>query len=201
MICTASIDESVPRWLEGTGRGWVTAEYAMLPASTGSRKKRDNKGKQDGRSVEIQRLIGRSLRAVADLEGLGQRGVTVDCDVIDADGGTRCASICGGYVALHRALAKLVENGDIPALPLTDVVSAVSAGIVDGVPMLDLAYTEDSVADVDMNLVVTGAGQFVEVQLSAEGSTFSQDEMDALIALASDGCRSLNEYQQAACRA
>lgn len=197
LICTASVDSSVPRWMEESGEGWVTAEYAMLPASTGNRKRRD-KGKQDGRGVEIQRLIGRSLRAVVDRAALGPRSITIDCDVIDADGGTRCAAICGGYVALRRALGALVEEGVLASLPLNDTLAAVSAGIVDGVPLLDLAYVEDSRADVDMNYVMTGSGDLVEVQLSAEGATFSRAEMDALIAVASAGCNELLVHMETA---
>src|SRR5215204_4220873 len=159
VICTASIADSVPRWMEGRGRGWVTAEYAMLPASTGERKARDvSRGRQDGRSVEIQRLIGRSLRVVVDFEALGERSVYVDCDVLEADGGTRSAAITGGYVALQLALARLVEDGSLARVPLTGSVAAVSCGMVGGDPLLDLDYSEDSTAEVDMNLVVTGDG-------------------------------------------
>jgi ribonuclease PH len=202
LICTASIDDSVPRWMEATGLGWVTAEYAMLPASTGQRKARDGrKGRTDGRSVEIQRLIGRSLRAVVDRAALGPRSVTVDCDVIDADGGTRCAAICGGYVALYRALNTLVEAGELPAIPLRDVVTAVSVGIIAGEPRLDLEYVEDSVADVDMNVVATGGGQLIEVQASAEGATYSREELDTMLDLALRGCGQLADLQQAACEA
>lgn len=202
ILCAASIEESVPRWREESGKGWVTAEYAMLPASTGDRKRRDGRnGRVDGRSMEIQRLIGRSLRAVTDMKALGQRSVTVDCDVLDADGGTRCASICGGWVALHLALSKLVEKGALPQVPLTDAVSAVSVGIVDGTPVLDLEYIEDSRADVDMNVVATGSGQLVEVQASAEGATFSREELDTLLDLALDGCQRLATLQRSAVNA
>ncbi|MBC7645433.1 MAG: ribonuclease PH [Thermoleophilia bacterium] len=202
LICTASIESRVPKWMEGNGRGWVTAEYAMLPPSTGGRKARDGrKGRTDGRSVEIQRLIGRSLRAVVDLDALGERSITVDCDAIDADGGTRCAAICGGYVALYRALAPLVDDGTIAAMPLTEIVSAVSVGIIGGEPRLDLEYVEDSRADVDMNLVVTESGQLVEVQASAEGATYSRSELDQMMELALAGCRELSDLQRAACEA
>src|SRR6266480_3648378 len=157
VICTASAVEGVPRWMAGQGRGWVTAEYGMLPASTGERKQRDvSKGRPDGRSVEIQRLIGRSLRGVVDFEALGERTVYLDCDVLEADGGTRCAAITGAYVALHLALARMVAEEKIASIPLTQSVAAVSCGIVDGVPLLDLDYSEDSTAEVDMNVVMTG---------------------------------------------
>jgi ribonuclease PH len=200
IICTASIDAGVPRWLEGRGEGWVTAEYAMLPASTGRRKERDGRrGRTDGRSVEIQRLIGRSLRAVVDRSALGEHTITVDCDVIDADGGTRCASICGGYVALHRACAKLVGDGSIARMPLTDSVAAVSCGIVGGNVLLDLEYVEDSIADVDMNVVVTGSGRIVEAQASAEGATFTRVQLDEMLDLAMTGCADLRTHQLAAC--
>src|SRR3954468_12009684 len=169
VICTASVQEYVPKWMQGRGRGWVTAEYGMLPASTGDRKQRDvSKGRPDGRTVEIQRLIGRSLRGVVDFEGLGERTVYVDCDVLQADGGTRCASITGGYVALELACRKLVEDGKLAKTPLTGTVAAVSCGIVDGVPLLDLDYPEDSTAEVDANVVMTGDGGLVEVQATAE---------------------------------
>lgn len=169
VICTASVAGSVPRWLEGKGRGWVTAEYSMLPASTGDRKARDiSRGKQDGRGVEIQRLIGRSLRGVVDFEALGERSVYVDCDVLQADGGTRCAAICGGHVALQLALAKLVEAGDLERLPLNQSVAAVSVGVVGGETLCDLDYVEDSRAEVDANVVMTGDGGLVEVQATAE---------------------------------
>ena len=185
--------------MRGRGKGWVTAEYAMLPASTGDRKPRDvSKGRPDGRTTEIQRLIGRSLRAVVDIEALGERTVWLDCDVLQADGGTRCASICGAYVALHRALAVLVADGRLERLPLTDSIAAVSVGMVDGVPLLDLAYVEDSRAESDMNVVMTGAGALVEVQATAEGSTFSRSELDTLLDLAESGIRSLRAAQSVA---
>ncbi len=198
IICTASIEEKVPRWMEGNGSGWVTAEYAMLPASTGQRKRRDRSGKVDGRSVEIQRLIGRSLRAVVDFAALGERMVTIDCDVIDADGGTRCASICGGWVALKLALAPLLADGRLERDPVVDVVSAVSVGVIDGTPRLDLEYTEDSRADVDMNLVITGRGELVEVQASAEGATFPRTQFNELLDLATLGCSRIADVQRAA---
>ena len=198
IICTASVDENVPGWMRGRGRGWVTAEYGMLPASTGDRKPRDvAKGRPDGRTTEIQRLIGRSLRAVVDMEALGERTVWLDCDVLQADGGTRCASICGAWVALHQAMSALVVSGVIPALPLTDSIAAVSVGMVDGVPLLDLAYTEDSRAESDMNVVMTGAGRLVEVQATAEGQTFSRAELDVLLDLAEGGVRELTAAQSA----
>ncbi|MGH2906071.1 MAG: ribonuclease PH [Solirubrobacterales bacterium] len=197
VICTASVTTDVPRWMADSGRGWVTAEYGMLPASTGQRKKRD-KGKQDGRSVEIQRLIGRSLRCAIDLELLGERSVYVDCDVLQADGGTRCAAITGGYVALHLALAKLVDAGDLERLPLTTSVAAVSAGIVAGEPLLDLEYTEDSQADVDANVVMTGDDGLVEVQATAERTPLSKASLDELLALAGKGIAELREAQAAA---
>jgi ribonuclease PH len=199
VICTASVEESVPAWMRGRGRGWVTAEYAMLPASTGQRKARDiSRGKLDGRTTEIQRLIGRSLRAVVDMEALGERTVWLDCDVLQADGGTRCASICGAWVALRLALGKLVDAGALEAVPLTDSIAAVSVGMVEGRPLLDLAYVEDSRAESDMNVVMTGAGLLVEVQATAEGSTFSRAELDGLLDLAESGIRDLAVAQSAA---
>ncbi|CAA9310422.1 MAG: Ribonuclease PH, partial [uncultured Gemmatimonadaceae bacterium] len=169
VICTASVQESVPRWMAGRGTGWATAEYGMLPASTGDRKQRDvTKGRPDGRTVEIQRLIGRSLRGVIDFAALGERTVYIDCDVLQADGGTRCASITGAYVALELACRRLVEEGKLERLPLTGTVAAVSCGIVGGVPLLDLDYPEDSSAEVDANVVMTGDGGLVEVQATAE---------------------------------
>src|SRR5690242_2640149 len=171
VICTASVQESVPRWLAGSARGWVTAEYGMLPASTGDRKQRDvTRGRPDGRTVEIQRLIGRSLRGVIDFEALGERTVYVDCDVLQADGGTRCASITGGMVALQLACERLVDQGRLSRVPLTGTVAAVSCGIVGGVALLDLDYPEDSTAEVDANVVMTGDGGLVEVQATAERS-------------------------------
>ena len=199
VICTASVSDSVPRWLEGQGRGWVTAEYAMLPASTGERKTRDvSRGKQDGRSVEIQRLIGRSLRGVVDFEALGERAVFVDCDVLQADGGTRCAAITGGFVALQLALAKLTEAGAIERLPLNQSVAAVSVGTVDGRGLCDLDYAEDSTAEVDANVVMTGDGGLVEVQATAERMPLSRASLDDLLALAEAGIARLRQAQESA---
>lgn len=199
VICTASVVEDVPKWLAGEGRGWVTAEYGMLPASTGERKKRDvSKGRPDGRTVEIQRLIGRSLRAVVDFEALGERTVYIDCDVLEADGGTRCASITGGYVALQLALERVVEEGLLERLPLTGSVAAVSCGVVDGVPCLDLDYPEDSTAEVDMNVVMTGDGGLVEVQGTAERTPLTRASLDELLELAASGIERLREAQAAA---
>jgi ribonuclease PH len=193
VLCTASIGDGVPRWLKGTGSGWVTAEYSMLPGSSGERIRR----RVSGRSQEIQRLIGRSLRAVCDLGALGEREVTVDCDVIQADGGTRTASICGGFVALHDALERLVVAGDLAANPLTDQLAAISVGIVEGEPRLDLPYVEDSTAEVDFNVVMTGAGRFVEVQGTAEGEAFDRAQLDALVDLAVDGITDIVAAQRA----
>ncbi len=199
VICNASIDESVPRFLRGAGKGWVTAEYGMLPRSTGSRMGREAaRGKQGGRTVEIQRLIGRSLRAAVDLEALGERQITVDCDVIQADGGTRTASITGGCVALVDAMQKLVDAGKLKALPLKQMVAAISVGIYQGTPVLDLDYPEDSAAETDMNVVMTDKGGFIEVQGTAEGESFAQDEFDAMLALARQGIKQILELQQAA---
>ena len=199
VICTASVQESVPRWLEGKGRGWVTAEYGMLPASTGDRKPRDiSRGRLDGRTVDIQRLIGRSLRGVVDFEALGARTLYVDCDVLEADGGTRCASITGGYVALALAAAKLVDGGKVDRTPLDGSVAAVSCGIVAGEPLLDLDYPEDSSAEVDANVVMTGEGGLVEVQATAERTPLSRAHLDDLLALAAAGVDRLREAQEAA---
>jgi ribonuclease PH len=198
VICTASVQESVPRWMLGQGRGWLTAEYGMLPASTGDRKARDiTKGRADGRTVEIQRLIGRSLRGIVDFAKLGERTVYVDCDVLTADGGTRCASITGGYVALALACKRLVEEGRLKASPLTQSVAAISCGIVDGEPLLDLDYPEDSSAEVDANVVMTGDGGLVEVQATAERTPLSRANLDALLALAQGGIDSLKAIQAA----
>jgi ribonuclease PH len=197
VICTASVSENVPRWMVGKGRGWVTAEYAMLPASTGERKQRDiSKGRQDGRGVEIQRLIGRSLRVVVDLKALGERSVYVDCDVLQADGGTRCAAITGGYVALHLALKKLLDAGKIEEMPLTGSVAAVSTGIVAGRALCDLDYGEDSNAEVDANVVMTGDGGLVEVQATAERTPLSRASLDELLALAEMGIGRLRQVQE-----
>jgi ribonuclease PH len=199
VICTASAEESVPRWMRGKGRGWVTAEYAMLPASTGERKQRDiAKGRLDGRSVEIQRLIGRALRAVIDFEALGERTVYIDCDVLTADGGTRCASITGGMAALALAIDRLIADGRLERTPLTGTVAAVSCGIVDGVPLLDLDYAEDSTAEVDANIVMTGDGGLVEIQATAERTPLSRAHLDDLLALAAGGIASLRAAQEAA---
>ena len=198
VICTASVQEGVPRWLARSGRGWLTAEYGMLPASTGERKPRDvSKGRPDGRSVEIQRLIGRSLRGVIDFAALGERTIYVDCDVLTADGGTRCASITGGMVALELACARLIAQQRIERTPLTGTVAAVSAGIVDGVALLDLDYSEDSTAEVDANVVMTGDGGLVEVQATAERTPLSRAHLDDLLALAADGIAGLRELQVA----
>jgi ribonuclease PH len=199
VICTASVQESVPRWMMGHGRGWVTAEYGMLPASTGERKQRDvSKGRPDGRTVEIQRLIGRSLRGIVDFEALGERTIYVDCDVLQADGGTRCASITGGYVALDLACRGLLEQGRIRKSPLTQTVAAISCGIVDGVPLLDLDYPEDSTAEVDANVVMTGDGGLVEVQATAERTPLSRAHLDELLKLAAHGIEGLRAVQAAA---
>jgi ribonuclease PH len=199
VICTASVQESVPRWMEGRGRGWVTSEYGMLPASTGDRKQRDvTKGRPDGRTVEIQRLIGRSLRGVVDFAALGERTIYVDCDVLQADGGTRCAAITGGFVALDLACRRLVEEGKLERSPLNGSVAAVSCGIVDGVPLLDLDYPEDSSAEVDANVVMTGEGGLVEVQATAERTPLSRAHLDDLLALAQSGIEQLREAQAAA---
>jgi len=198
VICTASVQDSVPRWLAGSGRGWVTAEYGMLPASTGDRKQRDvTRGRPDGRTVEIQRLIGRSLRGVVDFAALGERTVYVDCDVLQADGGTRCASITGGMVALRLAFARLIADGALDRPPLTGTVAAVSCGIVDGVPLLDLDYREDSTAEVDANVVMTGDGGLVEVQATAERTPLSRAHLDDLLALAAGGIVELRALQDA----
>lgn len=200
VLCTASVEEHVPRWLVGQELGWVTAEYDMLPAATGERRRRDaRKGRLDGRTIEISRLIGRSLRAVVDRRALGEQLITIDCDVLDADGGTRCAAICGGYVALHRACQRLVSEGRVASMPLTDSLGAVSIGMLGGETRLDLEYVEDSVADVDMNLVATGSGQLVEVQSSAEGATFSRAELDAMIDVGLEGITTIRELQMTAC--
>ena len=199
VICTASAQDSVPRWMAGRGSGWVTAEYGMLPASTGERKQRDaTRGRQDGRTVEIQRLIGRSLRGVIDLEALGERTMYLDCDVLQADGGTRCAAITGAYVALALACARLQAGGQLERSPLTGSVAAVSCGIVDGVAMLDLDYSEDSTAEVDANVVMTGDGGLVEVQATAERTPLSRAHLDELLALAAAGIDQLRVAQEAA---
>ena len=192
VLCTASVEEKVPGFLRGQGRGWLTAEYGMLPRATNTRTDREAaRGKQSGRTQEIQRLIGRSLRAVADLSLLGERTIQIDCDVIQADGGTRTASITGAYVAVHDAVALLLARGQIATSPLHDFVAAVSVGIFQGEPVLDLDYAEDSACDTDMNVVMTGSGGFVEVQGTAEGAPFSRGQMDALLLLAQNGIAQL----------
>jgi ribonuclease PH len=199
VICTASAQTGVPRWRVGSGLGWVTAEYGMLPASTGERKARDvTKGRPDGRTVEIQRLIGRALRGVVDFSALGENSIYLDCDVLQADGGTRTASITGAYVALALACRHLVTQGVIARSPLTGSVAAVSCGIVDGVPLLDLDYPEDSSAEVDANVVMTGDGGLVEVQATAEGTPLSRAHLDELLALAERGISSLRGLQEEA---
>ncbi len=199
VICTASVDEEVPRWMAGKGRGWVTAEYSMLPASTGERKRRDvSKGRPDGRTVEIQRLIGRALRGIVDFEALGERTVWIDCDVLEADGGTRCAAITGGYVALELALRRVMAEGKLDKLPFTQSVAAVSTGMVDGRALLDLDYSEDSRAEVDANVVMTGDGGLVEVQATAERTPLSRASLDELLALAADGIAALRTAQEVA---
>jgi ribonuclease PH len=199
VICTASVQESVPRWMAGRGSGWVTAEYGMLPASTGDRKARDiSKGKLDGRSVEIQRLIGRSLRGAIDFAALGERTIYLDCDVLTADGGTRCASITGAYVALDLACRRLVAEGKLERSPLTATIAAVSCGIVGGVALLDLDYSEDSTAEVDANVVMTGDGGLIEVQATAERTPLSRAHLDELLALAAGGIEALRDVQAGA---
>jgi ribonuclease PH len=199
VLCTASVEERVPPFLKGKGRGWVTAEYGMLPRSTHTRTDREAaKGKQSGRTQEIQRLIGRSLRAVTDLAALGERQITLDCDVLQADGGTRCASITGACVALHDALTGFVATGKLAIHPMRDFVAAVSVGIVDGTPVLDLDYSEDSNCDTDMNVVMTGVGGMVELQGTAEGAPFSRAELDALLALAEKGIAEIIATQKSA---
>jgi ribonuclease PH len=199
VICTASAQESVPRWMAGKGRGWLTAEYGMLPASTGDRKQRDiSKGRLDGRSVEIQRLIGRSLRGVVDFEALGERTIYLDCDVLQADGGTRCASITGAYVALALACARLQASGRLERSPLTGSVAAVSCGMVGGRALLDLDYSEDSTAEVDANVVMTGEGGLMEVQATAERTPLSRAHLDELLALAGAGIERLRSLQEQA---
>ncbi len=198
VLCTASVETDVPRWLKGSGRGWVTAEYSLLPGSTPERASREAaKGKQSGRTQEIQRLIGRSLRAVTNLELMPDISITVDCDVIQADGGTRTAAICGGYVALHDALSRLIGDGLVAQHPLTTEVAAISVGIVNGVCVADLPYVEDSAADVDMNVVMTGTGELVEVQGTAEHRTFSRDQLSTLLDLADGAVSQIVALQRA----
>ncbi len=198
VICTATVDDGVPSFLKGSGKGWVTGEYGMLPRATEQRTARESaRGRQSGRTLEIARLIGRSLRAVIDQQKLGERTVWLDCDVIQADGGTRTASITGAFVALTLALERLVAAGMLRAVPLTDSVAATSVGLVLGEPRLDLCYEEDSHAEVDMNVVMTGSGKFVEIQATAEGRPFAGDQLDELLALATGGIRELTEHQRA----
>ncbi|MCF6258316.1 MAG: ribonuclease PH [Gammaproteobacteria bacterium] len=197
VLCTATVEERIPRWLKGKGQGWVTAEYGMLPRSTGSRMGREAaRGKQGGRTMEIQRLIARSLRAVVNLEALGERNVIVDCDVIQADGGTRTASITGGFVALADAMQHLVDTGKIKKNPIIGQVASVSVGIYNGTPVLDLDYDEDSNAETDMNVVMNDAGAFIEVQGTAEGHAFRQEELDAMLGLAKSGIAELIDHQK-----
>lgn len=197
VLCTATVEEKLPGWMKGLGKGWITAEYGMLPRSTHSRMDREAaKGKQSGRTQEIQRLVGRALRAVVDLQGLGERQIKIDCDVIQADGGTRTASVTGGYVAMALAMQHLVKIGALPKIPLTDSIAAISCGIYKGVPVLDLDYDEDSAADTDANFVITGKGGIVEIQGTAEKEPFSQEELLTLLDLARKGCGDLMEFQK-----
>lgn len=198
VLCTASYNDGVPPFLQGKGRGWLTAEYSMLPSSTHSRKPRDRAGKLDGRGVEIQRLIGRALRGVMDLSLFGERTIWLDCDVLQADGGTRTAAITGAFVAAHDAVSWLMGQGKLTASPIRDFVAAVSVGVVQGTPLLDLEYVEDVACDTDMNIVMTGAGGFVEVQGTAEGAPFTRAELDSLLALADQGIRQLVAAQRQA---
>ena len=195
VLCTASVEEDVPRWMKGKGEGWVTAEYSMLPGSSPERVNRERKGAK-GRTQEIERLIGRSLRAVTDMKALGENSIRLDCDVLQADGGTRTASICGAYVALHDACERLVQAGSIAANPLSTECAAISVGIVDGQPVLDLPYPEDSTADVDFNVIMTGTGELIEVQGTAEGNTFNRDQLNALLDLAEGGISSIAAAQR-----
>jgi ribonuclease PH len=199
VLCTASVDEKVPPWMRNTQRGWVTAEYGMLPRSTHTRTDREAaRGRQSGRTQEIQRLIGRSLRAVTDLAALGERQIRIDCDVLQADGGTRTAAITGSYVALYQAVAKFVSAGLLPAVPLNDSVAAVSCGVVEGIPVLDLDYAEDSTAETDANFVLTGGGGIVEIQATAEGAPFDEASFTRMLALARAGIAELTRQQRAA---
>ena len=197
VLCTASVEGKVPPWLAGRGRGWVTAEYAMLPSSTPTRKKRE-RGKVEGRAAEIQRMIGRSLRAVTDLDALGERQISIDCDVLQADGGTRTAAVTGAYVALADCVNKLVADGVLASSPLTDQLAAVSVGVVAGRVVLDLDYELDVSAEVDMNVAMTGRGEFVEVQGAAEGAPFTGETLEKMLSLAAKGCRGLHRLQKAA---
>jgi len=196
VLCTASIESRTPPWLKGTGKGWVTAEYGMLPGATNTRVRREaTAGKQSGRTVEIQRLIGRSLRASIDLEALGERSITIDCDVIQADGGTRTAAITGGFIALSDAISSLLSSGDISKNPLMGMVAAISVGIYNGVPVLDLDYAEDSQAETDMNVIMNDAGAFIEVQGTAEGHAFQRNELDQMLSLAATGIAKIVSLQ------
>lgn len=195
VLCTAMVDEDVPRWMRNSGKGWVTAEYSMLPGSSPERIRRETKGPK-GRTQEIQRLIGRALRSVCDMKALGERQILIDCDVLQADGGTRTASISGAYLALHDCLTRVVQAGLLSSVPLLDELAAISVGVVDGVPVLDLPYSEDSTAETDMNVVMTGKGLFVEVQGTAEGAPFSRGELDSLLALAEGGIARIHELQR-----
>ncbi len=195
VLCTAMVDDDVPRWMRNTGKGWVTAEYAMLPGSSPERIRRETKGPK-GRTQEIQRLIGRALRSVCDMRALGERQILIDCDVLQADGGTRTASISGAYLALHDCLTRVVQAGLLTEVPLYDELAAISVGVVDGQPVLDLPYVEDSTAETDMNVVMTGKGLFVEVQGTAEGAPFSRAELDALLGLAEGGIRQIHALQR-----
>lgn len=198
VLCTASVADEVPRWMRNTGKGWVTAEYSMLPGASPERIDREAaRGKQSGRTQEIQRLIGRSLRAVTDLEAMAEVQITLDCDVLQADGGTRTASICGAYVALHDACTRMIGVGRLRAHPLREACAAVSVGVVDALPMLDLAYSEDSKAEVDMNVVMTSSGRYVEVQGTAEGTPYTRTELDELLSLAEHGIATLLDRQAA----
>ncbi len=196
VLCTASVEAKVPDWMKGKGRGWVTAEYNMLPGSTSPRKRRDRDGKTDGRTTEIQRLIGRSLRAIIDLDALGERSVTVDCDVLEADGGTRTLSITGAFLALVDAIQSIKDLPDPKKYPLRDSVAAISVGIVKGDPLLDLCYVEDVAAEVDMNVVMTGSGRYIEVQGTGEEATFTEQELQQLTKLARGGIATLTELQK-----
>lgn len=195
VLCTAMLDEDVPRWMRNSGKGWVTAEYSMLPASSPERIRRETKGTK-GRTQEIQRLIGRALRSVTDMKGLGERQILLDCDVLQADGGTRTAAICGSYLALHDCMTRMVQAGLLTSVPLLDELAAISVGVVNGEPVLDLPYIEDSTAETDMNVVMTGKGLFVEVQGTAEGAPFSRDELDQLLGLAEGGIRQIHDLQR-----
>ncbi|MCB1532656.1 MAG: ribonuclease PH [Alphaproteobacteria bacterium] len=199
VLCTASVELGVPRWMKGSGKGWVTGEYGMLPRSTGDRMNREAaKGKQSGRTQEIQRLIGRALRAVVDFEAMGERQIRIDCDVIQADGGTRTAAITGGFVAMYQAFQHLVKVGELSSVPVTDTIAAISCGIFEGTPVLDLDYAEDSEADTDANFVITGKGGMCEIQGTAEKEPFSEEEFFQLLNLAKQGCADLSALQKKA---